>query len=288
MPKLANISLELIDEPQLPVRIAMDDQKMSDLRESMHNIGLLQPIGLKHVGKRYEIEFGHRRFLAAQDLRWKTIPALIFSSKELADGAAMIAENVEREDITAAEEAILFAQAQEKYGLDEAGLVQRFRRTPNYIAERLNLLRGDPEVYRALQERRISFSTAKELNKCSDEGHRRYLLDAAKRADASAPVVRGWIAQWKAQAGIAVSTATDTPAAPLPEAVVNHGIECVICGGYRDPYNLVPVYIHKWELDEILKVMRRPADDQPTEAPTATEASMQRSAPNQPERATSS
>ena len=258
MPKFTRIALSLIDEPAMPVRISMDDRKMDELCQSMSDIGLLQPIGLKHLDGRYEIEFGHRRFIAAQRLKWREIPALVFTAKELQDGAAMLAENVEREDITAAEEAVLFTEAQEKYNLDEAGLMTRFRRSANYIAERLTLLRRDPEVFKALQQRKISFGAAKELNKCTDEGHRRYLLDSAIRSEAGQKVIASWVAQWKAS--IPQNIPATDPAAPAPprQIEINHGIECAFCGGYRDPYNMVSIYVHKWELDEIRKVMRQP------------------------------
>ncbi len=258
MPKFTEVPLSLIDEPAMPVRISMDDEKMQSLALSMGEIGLLQPIGLKRGTGRYEIEFGHRRFIAARSLKWKTIPALVFTAKELQDGAAMLAENVEREEITAAEEAVLFAEAQEKFQLDEDGLCKRFKRTPNYIAERLNLLRRDPEVYRAVQERKISFAVAKQLNRCTDEGHRRYLLDSAIRSEAGANVVMSWIAQWKAAIPQNIP-ANDPSATPAPQPIeISHGIECAFCGGYRDPYNMVSIYVHKWELDKIREIMQQP------------------------------
>jgi len=268
MSKLAKVLLSEIDQPKLPIRISMDETKMQDLCESMREIGLLQPIGLKTVDGRYEIEFGHRRFIAASRLKWREISAIVFSAKELAVGAAMLAENVEREDITAAEEAVLFAQAMERDKLDEAGLMKRFRRSANYIADRLALLRGDPEIYRAVQERQISFAVGRTLNKCTDEPHRRYLLDAAIRSGASAVCVMGWIDQWRAQATQPQGTVPvfDTTAAPDP--ILDHEISCRLCGGYRDPYNLVSIYVHKWELEEILRVMQRPVDERPASAPS--------------------
>jgi ParB family transcriptional regulator, chromosome partitioning protein len=263
MPELKRVPLALIDEPQMPVRVAMDEHKMAELVDSMREIGLLQPIVLKPADGRYEIEAGHRRFRAALTLQWTDIPALVFETHELAAGAAMLAENVIREDITAAEEAVLFDEAQDKYKLDEAGLVARFRRSPDYIGERLRLLRGDMNVFAAVIERKISFSVARELNKCTDQPHRSYLLDAAIRSGTGARTVASWIAQWRAQPVQAVSAANPTePSGPL-EPASDPGIACCLCGGARDPYNLVSVYIHKWELEEIQKMMKKLAQGEP-------------------------
>lgn len=264
MPKLLRVQLSEIDEPKLPIRFSMDERKMQGLCENMREIGLLSPIGLKKVDGRYEIEYGHRRFIAARRLNWRDIPALIYDKNELVEGAAMLAENVERESITGAEEAVLFAQAMERDHLDEAGLVKRFRRSANYIGIRLELLRKDPEVFRAVQERKITFAAGRELNRCTDEPHRRYLLDSAIRSHVGSTVISGWIGQWKAMVTQPEPTSTYGTLTPAPEPEVDHGIACRLCGGFRDPYNLVPIYVHKWELDEILRIMQRPVDERPS------------------------
>lgn len=260
MPELRNLTLGEIDEPSLPIRIAMDDARMEDLCDSMAKSGLLQPIGVKPVNGRYEIEFGHRRFLAATRLRWATIPALIFQPAELQSGAAMLAENICREDITAAEEALLFAQAQEKFSLDEDGLVEMFRRSSDYIADRLRLLRDDPEVFKALHERKINFSVARELNKVPDEQTRRYYLDAAVRGGVNARTVMGWRQQYQAAQSTPSPTASADPPAAEQQQPSPHEVSCFLCGGNRDPYNLESVYIHKWEKEHILKLVREAAE----------------------------
>jgi ParB family transcriptional regulator, chromosome partitioning protein len=257
MPKLERIRLEDIDEPALPIRCAMDEDKLRELGESMQELGLLSPIGLRPADGRYEIEYGHRRYLAALALKWPDIPALIFQAAEIQAGAAMLAENVIREDISAAEEAVLFAQCQEKYGLDERGLVERFKRSPDYIADRLHLLRDDLEVFQALLGRKINFSVAKALNRCDDENMRRYFLAQAIRAETGAKVVESWIRDWRASQVVPPAAPVTEPATAARDAEMDAGLACCICGGFRDPFNLVSVYIHKWELEQILKIVNR-------------------------------
>lgn len=282
MPQLKTLALNDIDEPVLPIRAAMDEAKLHELAESMAGIGLLQPIGVKplgtaclHCGKeekahtsrvqctyymRYEIEFGHRRFLAAQSLNWKEIVAVVFQVGELAEGAAMLAENAEREDVTAAEEALLFAQAQERFSLDEDGLIKRFRRSAQYIGDRLALLRNDPQIFKALHQRQINFSVARELNKIADENMRRYYLDAAVRGGTNARTVASWRQQLIAQQVPATS------ASPLPVSAVDTPPEagssptCFLCGGHKDPWNLESVYIHKHEREHILRMLEKAAE----------------------------
>ena len=253
MPELKRIALPDIDEPPTPARVAMDDLKMSELMKSMSEIGLLNPITLKRLDLRYEIECGHRRFIAAKNLGWKEITALVYEPAELVEGASMLAENVFREDLSAAEEAVLFAEAQEKYQLDEAGLCARFHVTPDYLGDRMRLLRQDQEVFGALMRREINFSVARELNKCEDQAHRRYLLDIAQRTGYAARVIADMIRQFRQQQ----SPTQSTPVAPEPAASTPvadpYRVECVLCGGHKDPYNLITIQIHKWEWELILK-----------------------------------
>jgi ParB/RepB/Spo0J family partition protein len=261
MPETRQISLAEIDPPPLPARVAMDDAKLAELRESMRSIGLLQAIGVVPRDGRYEIEFGHRRYTCACDLGWATIECKVFTSAEIASGAAMLAENIYHEDLSAAEEALLFQEHRERDGLDEAQLCARFKVSPDYLGDRLRLFSGDQIVFSALLARRINFSVARELNKCTDEGHRRYLLDVAISTGYSAAVMASHVRQWRANQAPqqAQVTSLNSPEQPVPAPEYRQ--ECCLCGGYRDPWAMVSVLIHKHELEAIQEQLKRAALD---------------------------
>jgi ParB/RepB/Spo0J family partition protein len=253
MPEIKQIELSMIDPPDTPARMAMDDKKLDELRTSMAQIGLLQPIGIVAKDGRYEIEYGHRRFVCACALGWATIHAMVYQPAEVASGAAMLAENIYHEELSAAEEAILFQEHRERYNLDEAALCARFKVSPDYLGDRIRLLRGDPVVFDVLLKRGISFAVARELNKCEDESHRRYLLDIAVRTGYSSRVMADMVRQWRQN----VALQTAPPPAPAPASPVEVApadrMECAICGGYKDPWRLVSVWLHQDELDAIRK-----------------------------------
>lgn len=256
MPQLRFIPLSLIDAPPMPARVAMDDGKLLELMESMKRDGQLQPIGVYGVGERFEISYGHRRFEAAKRIGWIEMQALLFAPDEFAADAAKLAENIYREDLSAAEEALLFAEAQTAYKLDEAGLCERFHVERNYLADRFKLLRDDARVFDAVLQRQINFSVARELNKCPDEEHRRYLLTIAVECGYPARVIADMVRQWR------VSHAPQGPPTPPaePTAEVNapspHRVCCILCGGDRDTYNLININIHRWEWERIEKLIR--------------------------------
>jgi ParB/RepB/Spo0J family partition protein len=259
MPETKLIELSLIDAPTMPARVAMDDQKLSELAASMRAIGLLQAIGVVQKAGRYEIEYGHRRYTCACDLGWATISCQVFQPDEIAAGAAMLAENIYHEELSAAEEALLFQEHRQKYNLDEAGLCARFHISPDYLGDRIRLLRGDKGVFDALLARRIKFAVARELNKCEDEAHRHYLLDIAVRTGYSARVMADHVRQFRAQQQPA-SAAPTVDAAPTATVQVEpYKQECCLCGGHRDPWNLESVMIHRDELAALRKQLENTA-----------------------------
>jgi ParB/RepB/Spo0J family partition protein len=254
------VPMSEIDEPETPMRFAMDDGKLRELCDSIVKNGLLQPIGIKPKGARWEIEYGHRRYVAYTILGRLTIAAMCFSEGECNEGAAMLAENIEREDITAAEEAVLFAQAEERYHLDEAGMVARFRKSADYIGDRMRLLRGDPRVFDANRERKITFTAARELNKCEADDFRFMFLTSAITSGSSGREIARWVADWRKNTMPADPNAQVVGVAAVDPVPVADGMVCCICGGGKDKWNLVNVFIHKRELETIVETIARPPE----------------------------
>jgi ParB family chromosome partitioning protein len=256
LPELENIPLALIAEPELPARERMDAEALYDLKLSLAELGLLSPIVVKRKGAGFQVVAGHRRFLAARELHWHEIRAFVYPAGWQDADAAMLHENIVREALNPAEEAIFFAQLLEKNKLDEAGLCRLVKRSPDYIGDRLELLRRDPEVFEALRHGRITYSVARVLNRWPDEQMRRYHLDQAIRSGTSGRVVQQWWDEWKSyHVPDAQRVNQNTPVPPQLTAEY-HTVECALCGGFKDPYNLVAVMIHKWELLEMQRLVR--------------------------------
>lgn len=249
--RLMVLAIDSVFEPSLPAREGMDERAMAELKDSMHSLGLLSPIIVFPRDGGYEVVAGHRRLLAARDLGWKSIPALVHPEAWEAKEAAMIHENVVRESLNPAEEAVFFAQLIEAHHLDEDGLCRMVKKSPEYIADRMRLLRGDGQVFQALRVGRVSLAVARELNKFQDDELRAYHLDAAIRSGCSSRVVASWLAEAKIHAAPVSAPGQVVSEGTLVEPSPQFIDACFFCGGAKDPYNLVTVRIHKWELEEI-------------------------------------
>lgn len=262
MPEYRKVALHEIDPPALPIREAMDEEKLDQLQLSMASRGQILPIILKLRNDRYEIEDGHRRYTAALALGWTEIQARICSDDELKEDAWKLDANICREDLSDAEIALWMRELSEQKGYTEAQLCQITGRKPDWVGDRLRLFSGCPKVFDALRERKITFSVARELNKITDEKFRLMYLDMALRDGVSYVRVREWVNGWKTHhAGNPLpETKPEQPAAgeaPPPPANA-----CCYCGGHADPWNIVHVPIHTYHLETLRRILTGAAQEQ--------------------------
>jgi len=271
------IPIDQIMEPPEPVRVTIDEAKLYELRDSIRALGQLQAIIVVPVNKdvsvdapetgtagtddtrtdkpRYEIVAGHRRYLAARLVPLAELRCDVYEDGWKAKEAAMLAENAFREDITAAEEGWKYCSLVERYTLTEAQLCAMVQQSPEYIYARMDMVRKDEVIAKLCAERKINFTVAQQLLKCPEVEHRHYLASLAAESGATGNVVRGWVAQWKAQQ---TSPQQQLPVAAAPDAgspVVENTMICRCCKRGNDPQNLRLIYIHWFELDFFDRIM---------------------------------
>jgi len=187
------INLGLIDEPEGVIRLEIDPDKIKELSESIRAMGLLQPILLRPKNGRFEIVFGHRRFMAIQLLGSARISA---SVKEIDDETTALmraTENIAREDITPIEEAAIYQDLRDRGGLRIDQIGKKMGKTPGVIRRRLDLLRMPSCLQQAIHKKQISYGVAEELWRLGDEAEIEYLLQFAIDHGITVAVARQWV-----------------------------------------------------------------------------------------------
>ena len=100
------IRLDQLDVSDLNVRRQDITADIDALMESLETFGLLQPIVVVPKGDRYSVIIGQRRYLAAKELGWDTIPAFLARSLDRVEGTILsLSENVQRRDLSARDRA---------------------------------------------------------------------------------------------------------------------------------------------------------------------------------------
>ncbi len=128
---LLQIPLERLAPSASNPRMVLDKDAFKELKASIMNNGLLQPIAVRVAGDNYEILGGHRRYLAVHELarehpgddRFVAIPALVVDVEDNRVAAARLAENINRADLNPLEIAEGIADAIEN-GMTEDELAE--------------------------------------------------------------------------------------------------------------------------------------------------------------------
>ncbi len=143
------------------------DVEMAELTASIAQSGVMQPILLRELGegssKKYEIIAGERRWRASQRAGLDNIPAMI---KEMTDQQALelaLVENIQREDLTALEEATGYQRLIEEFNYTQDALASVIGKSRSHIANLLRLLSLPEEIKQLLEDGKLSMGHARAL-----------------------------------------------------------------------------------------------------------------------------
>lgn len=164
-------------------RTIFSDEKLSELAQSLQTHGLLQPITVRKQSGGYEIIAGERRWRASQKLGWKEIPALVKEFNDTQTASIALIENLQREALTALEEAAAYARLLEMNQLTQASLAQRLGKSQSTIANKLRLLYLSEYVQEKLSEKEITERHARALLKLPEAERQNQIVDEAIEKD---------------------------------------------------------------------------------------------------------
>ncbi|MCC2250371.1 ParB/RepB/Spo0J family partition protein [Virgibacillus sp. AGTR] len=146
-----------------------NQESIKELAESIGKEGLLSPITVRKVSRdTFEIVQGERRYRAAQVAGLTDIDAII---RELSDEDAFhlaVIENIQREQLTAIEEARAF-QKYVELGYKHEQIAEKVSKSRTYVSSRLRLLKLLPGIQDWIAEGKISEGHAKQLLAANNE-----------------------------------------------------------------------------------------------------------------------
>ncbi|HEY9581450.1 MAG TPA: nucleoid occlusion protein [Savagea sp.] len=163
------IAIELIDPNRYQPRTVFSQEKIEELALTIHTHGVIQPIVLRKVDERYEIVAGERRFRAMQHLGWNEVPALVRKMDDREVASVALIENLQREQLTAIEEAHAYAQLLELHQLTQEALAQRLGKSQSTIANKLRLLKLPERIQETILNKQITERHARALLRVKDE-----------------------------------------------------------------------------------------------------------------------
>ncbi len=182
-----NLPVDRIDpNPEQP-RLSFVQETLDELTASVREHGVLQPILVRPVADttRFQIVAGERRWRATRAAGLETIPALI---EEIDDETALeiaIIENLQREDLSPLDEAIMYDRMIREHGYSVRRLAQKLGKDKGYLENRLRLADAPDEIKELVSVRKDTLSHAYELLKVQDQRKRRRLAEQVGRGELS-------------------------------------------------------------------------------------------------------
>jgi ParB family transcriptional regulator, chromosome partitioning protein len=154
--------LEIVPSPYQP-RIVFDEDRIDELCQTIKTHGVIQPIVVRYRNNKFEIIAGERRFRAVTKLGMETIPGIVREINDAQAASIALIENLQREGLTAIEEAVAYQRLMEIHQLTQESLAQRLGKSQSTIANKIRLLQLSEPVKQALMERKITERHARAL-----------------------------------------------------------------------------------------------------------------------------
>ena len=161
---LVELKISQIEPNVNQPRKDFDEEKISELAESIKNNGLIQPIVVSKDGDTYKIIAGERRWRAARVAGLKTVPVYVkenIKGKKLLELALI--ENLQRQDLNSIEEANAYQSLINEYGMTQEQVANVIGKSRPKIANTVRLLNLDERVQEMLISGRISEAHARAI-----------------------------------------------------------------------------------------------------------------------------
>jgi len=162
---VANIEIGKISKNPSQMRKIFDSEALKDLAGSIKMHGILEPLIVteKSPGV-YELIAGERRLEASKIAGLDKVPVIVRTASEQQKLELALVENIQREALSAIEEATAYKELSTEFNLTQEEIAARSGKSRSRVANFLRLLSLPLEIQNAINERKIS------------EGHGRAIL----------------------------------------------------------------------------------------------------------------
>ncbi len=221
---ISKISVNRIRANRFQPRKEFGREALEELKNSMRENGLIQPITVRRVeNEMFELVSGERRLRAASELGYTDIPAYVLqvdSDTKMLELA--LTENLQREDLNPIEVAMGYQRLVEECNLTQEQVAVKVGKDRATVANFLRLLKLQAEIQKSLMDGDISTGHARALLAIEDPAERFRLFNRIARHNLSVRQVEKEIRQIlgregkkqesaRHSAGSASSTTTNNP-----------------------------------------------------------------------------
>ena len=159
-----NIPIEFLVPNRDQQRKNFSETSLDELSQSIKQKGMLLPILVRPLNdKEFQIIAGERRWRAAQKAGLNEVPVIIKNFNETEVLEIGLIENMQRENLSAIEEALGFEKLQKEYNYTQENLSKILSKSRAYVANALRLLSLPHKVQQLVQSGDLSSGHARAL-----------------------------------------------------------------------------------------------------------------------------
>jgi len=157
------VPTETITPSPYQPRMVFSDVELDELTQSIREHGVMQPLLVRPSTTGFELIAGERRWRAAINANIQMIPVIVRELDDRTAAGLALVENVQREDLSAIEQARALAKMRDEFGMDQARLAQMTSMSRSNIANLLRLLNLADTVQLALDNGELNMGHARAL-----------------------------------------------------------------------------------------------------------------------------
>lgn len=150
-------------------RKQFDEASLLELKASIAQSGLIQPLVVRKNLGGYELIAGERRLRACRLLGMGEIPCIVQRVEDETSAVMALVENLQRRDLHYLEEASCYRELLRAYGMTQEQLARRLGKSQSFLANKLRLLQLSPTVRHEMLQSGLSERHARALLSLRDE-----------------------------------------------------------------------------------------------------------------------
>ncbi|MEE0772797.1 MAG: ParB/RepB/Spo0J family partition protein [Anaerovoracaceae bacterium] len=175
--KAMEIPVDMIRTNGNQPRQSFGEQQLIELRDSIREYGILQPLILKREsGGEFLLIAGERRLRAAVMAGLDKVPAIIKEATEEEIELIALVENIQRENLGYIEEAKAYQRLMEKHGINQSLLAEKLGKNQSTISNKIRILSLPEDIQNMLVSNKLTERHARALLKVDDDSERRIII----------------------------------------------------------------------------------------------------------------
>lgn len=224
--------------PERLMRTSLNDESFAELKTSIADCGLINPISVRKTDDGYLLIAGYRRYKAHIELRRSTIRASVYAGKAVKTNAITLHENLIREAVNIADEADWVKEYMDEDKLSKSEIARRLNRSEAWVRERLIIAEWPEVLKEALRLDKLPLRVLREFAKCDDLDQVQMWVQYGSEYGVSLSTAHNWLVDWQMSSTLPPK---DEEIRDMERAITDYTQPvyiCEICSQERQPGEL--------------------------------------------------